>query len=898
MTVQLLTDDDRTDVTSLIPPEGHSPIILSPNSFLIFPDHEKDWRENLFDLSANRQTIPEPSHMFWRSLADELLTCLCRMPEGTDIMSGLANPPHERFSALCDAAPPMPGGEYLSPFSLAIIWFHLSQWVVQASQPSLADFLAQRAPLWKRVGRVTFHLAENKADPDRPFAFLVTYVNSVTSQGRDQHLALSQALKQYAGQGDHPALLNLLTPVKNASEKLPWVANLVATKDIYKPLAFTINKAHRFLEDIPVMEDSGLSVRIPDWWRRRPQVRVQINIDKKETNFGGSQLLDWDVSLAIGDQNLSQEDIYALFNLDEDGLVFFKGQWLEVDRERLKEALEHWNIAKAANESGISFIQAMRLLAGMPAGKDGGVELPDPDPWVLPKPGPILEEMLNNLKNPKALEPPEDLHAVLRPYQKEGLSWLAIITGMGLGACLADDMGLGKTMQVLALLLLQKKNNPNVWPSLLVAPASLLANWKAEAAKFAPSLKLAIWHPSETPKATLDKWALKKGGLDKYDLVLTSYGLANKQNAAFLRYNWNMVIIDEAQAIKNPTTGKSQAIKKFKCNARLALTGTPIENRLMDLWSLFDFLNPGLLGSMNKFNQVVSTLTQSGNPDQFAPIKRLVAPYLLRRLKSDKRIISDLPDKVETTLYCYLTKNQAKMYNHVVKELEASLSDLKEQGSTNKIIRSGIVLKSLTQLKQVLNHPAQLTGDMDWDPKHSGKFMRLAELCREMAERQERLLVFTQYKEIIEPLAHHLSTVFGAQGLILHGSTKVSDRQKLVAEFQSDNGPPFFILSLKAGGTGLNLTAAGQVIHFDRWWNPAVEDQATDRAYRIGQKKNVLIHKCVTRGTLEERIDNLLQDKRNLASDVLSDSGEFNVLNMDNRALLELVSLDLDKALM
>ncbi|MDR3134780.1 MAG: DEAD/DEAH box helicase [Deltaproteobacteria bacterium] len=898
MSVQSLPEPSPSEVSLILPPEELNPITLTPNSFLIFPDHERDWREQLFELAANRAAVSEPSHKFWRTFANELLANICRLPDDANLLAGVATPPPEWLEELCGQAPPMPGGEYLSSFTLAILWLHLSQWVAQSAHPSLSEFMAHRAPLWKMVGRVTFHLAENKADTTgRPFGFLVTYVNSLNSVGEDKHMALSNALKQYAGQGDHPALLSLLTPVKVAAERLPWVAELVNSKDIYRGLAFSINKAHRFLMDIPALEESGLTVKIPDWWRKRPKVRVMVQVDGKSPKFSTDQLMDWDVGMAVGNARLTKEETEELFSTGEEGLVFFKGQWLEVNRDKLKEALDHWEIAKEQSEkSGLTFIQAMRLLAGLPPLDKDEVELPDPDPWVLPQAGPILEGILNQLKKPEASEPPEELLATLRPYQKEGLSWLSLLAGLGLGACLADDMGLGKTMQVLALLLLRKKRDPKTGPALLVAPASLLANWKAEASKFAPTLKLATWHPSETPLNTLKSWEAKPAQLAGYDLVISSYGLVSKKIKSFLKTEWGMVILDEAQAIKNPTTGQSRALKTLKSPVRLALTGTPIENRLIDLWSLFDFLNPGLLGSLAKFNSVVAGLAQSETPDQYRPIRSLVAPYLLRRLKSDKRIIKDLPDKTEIDLYCHLTPVQVKLYSHVVNELAEALKDYDENDNKTKFARGGLVLQTLTRLKQVINHPAQLTGDMDWDPQRSGKFLRLAEICKEMAERQERLLVFTQYMEIIGPLASHLAEIFGAQGLILHGSTKVGERQKLVSQFQADNGPPFFVLSLKAGGTGLNLTAAGQVIHFDRWWNPAVEDQATDRAYRIGQLKNVLVHKCVTRGTLEDRINELLKEKRNLASDLLDTEGQLSLTTLDNKALLKLVSLDIDKA--
>jgi non-specific serine/threonine protein kinase len=431
-----------------------------------------------------------------------------------------------------------------------------------------------------------------------------------------------------------------------------------------------------------------------------------------------------------------------------------------------------------------------------------------------------------------------------------------------------------------------------------VAPASLIANWKAEAERFSPTLRLNIYHPSENPRDVLAGWEQEPGSICRdCDLVVTSYALLSRRLEFFENLEFRMVILDEAQAVKNPSTAQSRAVRKLKANARLALTGTPIENRLTDLWSLFDFLNPGLLGDFPKFQAAVSALERR-EEDQYGPLRRLVAPYLLRRLKSDNRIIADLPDKVETSLYCHLTPAQAKLYTQVVERLQAALKDFAKTGDSGRMRRRGLVLQSLMRLKQLINHPAHMTGDGDWNPSLSGKFMRVAELARTMAERQDRLLVFTQYQEIIQPLMDHLAGIFGSPGLSLHGGTPVKARRELVESFQRPDGPPFFILSLKAGGTGLNLTAAGQVIHFDRWWNPAVEDQATDRAYRIGQKKNVLVHKCVTRGTLEERIDAMLRDKRQVAGEILSGGDELNFADMDDDALMDLVGLDIDRALL
>jgi non-specific serine/threonine protein kinase len=793
----------------------------------------------------------------------------------------------------------MRGGEYLSETLILAIWEKLTEWVLirAGGAGGLANFLAQRAPKWQTVGRVAFHLAENKVNPNLPFAFMATYVTGLTEAGGERHLPLFQALRQYAGERDQLTLARLLTPVQRASESLPWVEKMVSDNSIYQPTAMTITQAHQFLVDVPKLEDCGLMVRIPNWWKRRSQVQVRVVVgEQKAPMFGLASLLDWKVGLSMGDENLSESEIQELLDTKE-RLVFFKGQWLEADRDKLKQALSMWSQARARSGEGVSFIEAMRLLVGYPSEANQLPEKPDEEinQWVRVEAGQALEGLLKEIRRPQAMEVPKELNAVLRPYQEKGLAWLALLSGLGLGACLADDMGLGKTIQVLALLLLDKKRNPEKLPSLLVAPASLLSNWRLEASRFAPDLRLSIFHPSETPKDKLAFWERRPNFLlEGSDLVVTSYALLARKLDFFAEPTWRMMIIDEAQAVKNPATAQSRAVRKIKAHARLALTGTPIENRLLDIWSLFDFLSPGLLGSARKFKATVSEL-ENRTEDQYGPIRRLVAPYLLRRLKTDKSVISDLPDKTETTVHCWLSQTQAKLYGKIVDRLKQSLMGF-SQDNADQFRRKGLVLQSLMQLKQLCNHPAQLTGDLDWSPERSGKFLRIAELTREMSERQDKVLVFTQFQEIIEPLGHWLTEIFGRPGLALHGGTPVRQRQGLVSEFQKDDGPPFFILSLKAGGTGLNLTAAGHVIHFDRWWNPAVEDQATDRAYRIGQKKNVLVHKCVTRGTVEERVDLMLTDKRRLANEILGQEGEINIVNLDDQALLDLIRLDIDRA--
>jgi SNF2 family DNA or RNA helicase len=436
-------------------------------------------------------------------------------------------------------------------------------------------------------------------------------------------------------------------------------------------------------------------------------------------------------------------------------------------------------------------------------------------------------------------------------------------------------MGLGKTIQVLALLV--ALNAPKR-THLIVVPASLIANWQREIERFAPQLRVAIAHASEpTSRPT-----------DETDLVITTYGTLLRLPWLVERA-WDLVILDEAQAIKNPGAKQTRACKELKARARIALTGTPVENRLGDLWSIFDFLNPGLLGSAKVFGAFTKKLATSGD---FAPLRRLVQPYILRRLKTDKRIIADLPEKTEVAAYCALTKTQAALYQDAVDDLRDQLA-VKREG----IERRGAILASLLRLKQICNHPSHWLGDGGCAAEKSGKLMRLAEIGESIAAKQEKVLVFSQFRETTEPLARLFAGVFEHEGLVLHGGTPVKERQRLVDRFQNDESVPFFVLSVKAGGTGLNLTAASHVIHFDRWWNPAVENQATDRAHRIGQRKNVLVHKLICRGTVEERIDELIASKKSLSREILEDGGEALLTELDDTEIMRIVSLDIARAL-
>ena len=864
---------------------------------------EADWREALFTLAAEKTPVQDlPGLRYWQQLAERYLTGLCHVPEEAERFE--VEPPTPADCAhFILTAPPMQGGEYLGEDVLQRIWERLDEWVHEAvaAAGGLAAFLQGRAPGWHQVGRVCFHLAENRGDDARPFAFMATYASGFGAAGRLKHLPLRKALEQYAGAKNRAALVKLLSPVQQAAEVCGWVRDLVDSGEIYQPMAWPPARAYALLQSAPVLEESGLSVRLPNWWRKRPRPQVSVTVGARApATLGVDAMLDFDVKVALGDVALSPEELASLLD-GEDHLVLLKGQWVEVDRERLRQAIEHWDaLQRQAEDDGISFIEGMRLLAGASADLRHEEQAEDERHWVHVAPGDAMREILAGLRQPGALDEVETggaLQGTLRPYQREGLSWLHFLTTLGLGACLADDMGLGKTLQVLALLLCQRRTGagrrgaPSPPPSLLVVPASLLGNWRSEAARFAPSLKLLFLHPAETDRQTLAEIAdAPETHLVDTDLVVTTYAMLVRQTW-LADLSWRLVILDEAQAVKNPATRQSRAVRKLPAHARIALTGTPVENRLGDLWALFDFLNPGLLGSLKVFQSFVKRL-QAREENPFAPLRRLVGPYILRRLKTDRDIITDLPEKTETARYCHLSRPQVKLYEQVVRAMKREM----EAESDGGIARRGVVLRSLLRLKQVCNHPSQLSGDGEYRPADSGKFLRLAEICEELAERQEKVLVFTQFREIIDPLAGHLAAIFGRAGLVLHGATGVGRRRVLVDRFQDDDGPPFFILSLKAGGTGLNLTAASHVVHFDRWWNPAVENQATDRAFRIGQRRNVLVHKFMTTGTVEERIDRMIAEKRKLADDVLAGDGEIDLTGLSDDALLDLVRLDVTRA--
>ena len=864
----------------------------------VFDAFSADQASGLFALGALKPTVSlPPSLSYWREFSSLFITELCRAPEfsDNDVLS-IEPAPLAQLQVMRDSVPPMPGAEYLSLELLLRFWDELGSWVtreVSASRAGLGSWLREQAPLWHQVGRVCFHLAENKSNAEFPFAFLATYAPGMSQGGRVQYQPLNKALQEYAGERNKKALIQLLSPVQLASKKSVLVRELVESNELFHPQMWTPHEAYRLLKEIPLLEESGLLVRLPDWWRKRPRARVSVTIgDKKQSSLGSDALLDFKAELVLGETKLTPAEVQEIMKAQE-GLVYLKGQWIEVDRERLSEALAHWNkVEQAAADGGISFIEGMRMLAGASANLEADASLTDEEcQWSFVNAGSWLSDTLSKLRDPSRLllnEQSTAFRGTLRSYQKTGHDWLWFLSSLGLGACLADDMGLGKTVQILSLLLSIKeaKRRPHR-PSLLVLPASLLANWKSEMQRFAPTLSACFVHPSESNEIDLSTVAREpEQVLGDVDIVLTTYGMLQR-HSWLLDIKWRLVIVDEAQTIKNPSAQQTKAVKKLKSEARVALTGTPVENRLGDLWSLFDFLSPGLLGSAAKFKTFIKQLDEREH-NRYAPLRNLVSPYILRRLKTDKSIIGDLPDKTEMKVFCGLSKEQAALYSRSVQELSLALKEV------DGMKRRGLVLSFLMKFKQICNHPSQLLGDGAYNPAHSGKFDRLRIICDENASRQEKVLVFTQFQEMTEPIANFLAEIFGRPGLVLHGGIAVSKRKNIVDRFQQADGPPFAVLTVKAGGTGLNLTAASHVVHFDRWWNPAVENQATDRAYRIGQHRNVLVHKFICRGTIEEKIDALMTEKSELADDILAGGGETILSEMNDRELLDMVSLDLN----
>lgn len=636
------------------------------------------------------------------------------------------------------------------------------------------------------------------------------------------------------------------------------------------------------------LAEAGVEVQLPSWWGTTPKVGLKLHAtptdgDPQEAKIGRDGLASFDWALAVGDHGLSDDEIAALI-FAKAPLVQMRGQWIVVDQERIRRGLD---FLKNHEEGQMPISEVMTLALGDPEELETPLEITsvEADGWL----GDLLDGTA--AQTIETVDPPEDFRATLRPYQARGLSWLDFLGRLGIGAVLADDMGLGKTVQLLALEATARARayaaaDPDTMtsaPTLLLCPMSLIGNWEAEAARFAPSLRILVYYGPARPRGDeLD------AALAEADLVITTYATASRDIAELERIGWERVVLDEAQVIKNRLSQTTKAIRRLNGRQKIALTGTPVENRLSELWSIMDFVNPGMLGTPEKFRErFARPIEVRADEEQAHRLRRITRPYILRRTKTDPRIIDDLPEKIEIKQHYRLTVEQASLYQSVVAEMMGRIEE------SSGIERRGLVLAAMTKLKQVCNHPAHLLHDGSAIGQRSGKLERFEEIMSETLAEGDRVLCFTQFTDFGEMLVPHLASKFDTDVAYLAGSTSKQRRTQIVKDFQEPDGPRIFVLSLKAGGTGLNLTAANQVVHLDRWWNPAVENQATDRAFRIGQKRRVQVRKFIGIGTLEERIDAILEEKKELA-DMVVGEGESWLTEMSTDSLRDLLTLSKD----
>jgi SNF2 family DNA or RNA helicase len=670
---------------------------------------------------------------------------------------------------------------------------------------------------------------------------------------------MSSITKQYESPQNR-----LLRDLSYASTFCPFLEDFLM-EQFPKEITLSNTEAVAFMQEYtPLLQDHGFNVLLPSWWDASPsQIALHLSLQSSLNDntfssgyFSLHSLLDFNWLLSIDDATLTEAEFEYLAELKVP-FAHLRGKWIRLSREEIEKA--------------ISFVESFDSLAmkdALPLAMDGfqAAVLPESIEVTVDESITKFTERLVNKSQIQDLSAPVGFKGTLRPYQRKGLAWLDYLQKLHFGACLADDMGLGKTIQIIALILRNKLDSriENDSPlSLVICPTSILGNWKQEINRFAPALKVYTHHGPD--RLTEEHFSQR---VRDYDVVITSYGLIYRDFELLKQIQWDLLTIDEAQKIKNPNAKQTRLVKKIPAKFKVALTGTPIENRLTELWSIFDFLNPGYLGNLSYFKKnYVEPIESNNSAFHIEQLRMIIQPFILRRLKTDPQVSKDLPEKIEMKVYCSLRKQQAILYESVVKNLFEQLR------LVEGIQRRGIILSALTKLKQICNHPKQfLQESTDFHAEDSGKLIRLTELLEEILTTEDKVLIFTQYTQLGELLQKYLEEEFEQEVLFLHGGVPSNKRDELVAAFQSVDvdSPAIFILSLKAGGVGLNLTAANHVFHYDRWWNPAVENQATDRAFRIGQRKNVLVHKFITEGTLEERIDKLIEEKKQLSGQIIT----------------------------
>ena len=690
----------------------------------------------------------------------------------------------------------------------------------------------------------------------------------------DQVWAAGDGLRRWLDRPDEV----LLAELGRASSIYP---ELSAALRQPRPSALDLDAegVHTFLSaTVSLLDQAGFGVLVPSWWSKRHTLGLAVSASTPQegavagARFTRDALVEFEWRLAIGDDPLTEEELAALAAAKAP-LVRLRGEWVAVDPEQVRRGLEFLERQPAGPRAAGEAI-------ALASGQSADLDLPLPvtavraDGWL----GDLLSGTAERSLQP--IPAPDGLLASLRPYQQRGLAWLAFMSSLGLGACLADDMGLGKTVQLLALEAHRRETEPDAGPTLLLCPMSLVGNWQQEAARFTPALRVYAHHgPERRHGKALD------AQLAETDIVVTTYATATRDIDELAGHRWERLVLDEAQAVKNSLSRGAKAVRRLDAAHRVALTGTPMENRLAELWSIMDVLNPGVLGSSELFRaRYAIPVERHGQTEPAERLREVTRPYIVRRLKTDPQIIDDLPDKIEIKQHCHLTAEQASLYRSVVDDMMDRIE------GTDGIERRGNVLAAMTKLKQVCNHPAQLLHDRSAVGRRSGKVTRLEEIVEEILAEGDRALLFTQFTDFAELLLPHLAARFDQDVLYLHGGVPKARRDEMVQRFQSDGGPSLFLLSLKAGGTGLNLTAASHVVHLDRWWKPAVENQATDRAFRIGQTRRVQVRKFVCVGTLEEKIDEMIEEKKALADLVISD-GERWMTELSTDKLREVFAL-------
>ncbi len=719
---------------------------------------------------------------------------------------------------------------------------------------SVSEYYREKQLEFTTPERIFFHLAETKNNSKYPFAFMASY--SELEAGQIHHYPLAHALTKY--RNEQKKILELISSIAKLEKESSLIKQLLHSGELFQTIYFTQTEAYKFLKELELYAKAGILVKIPNWWaKNKKNSSLQMKV-QTASKFGQDSLLAFQPEIMYYGLKLSKKELKEFLKYSE-GLRLCKGNWVEINHEKLKDLLAQSEELEAETSDGLTLMEALKLARK-------GQKFFDLESILK-----FFQQAIKKLREKdKTFDLPLSVKAELRPYQLAGYKWLLAMDKLNMGVILVDDMGLGKTVQIIAYLenlrYYQKADKV-----LIELPTSLLANWEEELKKFAPSTPFVTYHA-------------KNREIGEY-ITLTSYGLL-KREAKLLDQKWDVVILDEAQAIKNINTQQTRAVKALKGRMKIALTCTPIENNLMDLFSIFDFILPDLLGSATQFQNYASNLKET--TDGYLKLRQVVSPFIMRRLKTDKSIIKDLPKKLERKEYIDLAPKQAALYRKVVSDFAKKIAKLKGMD------RRGMILAILGSLKQIINHPSQYSGSEEYKATESGKFLRLAELVQEIYQARERVLIFTQYREIIPYLAEFLCKSLGdnnIEPLVLHGGTKAKDRQKLVDEFNGDKYYPFMLISLKAGGVGLNLTGANHVIHFDRWWNPQIERQATDRAYRIGQMKDVLVHYFICSQTVDIAIDELLENKKNLSDSVIAENKTLNLTELSNEEICKFFAL-------